>query len=107
MRLKEYLIKDICRRLSSGKSIPSKNVLDKGTFPVVGGNGVRGYSEESNFSGECVAIGRQGAYCGNVHYYNGEFYMTEHAIIAICNQLADTYYLYCVLSLMDLHHLSS
>ena len=104
---KEYKLIDVCSRLKSGKSIKANLVFDKGEFPVIGGNGVRGYTNISNFQGECGVIGRQGAYCGNVRYFEGEFYMTEHAIVVVGNEYADTYYLTSLLSLMHLGNLSA
>ncbi len=104
---KEYRLGDVCSRLRSGKSIKSDSVYTTGKYPVIGGNGVRGYTDEPNFKGECAVIGRQGAYCGNVRFYEGEAYMTEHAVLAVGNNLADTYYLSCLLSLMHLGNLSA
>ena len=102
-----YKLKDVCSRLSSGKNITAANVHDEGPYPVYGGNGLRGYADVSNFSGECALIGRQGAYCGNVHYFSGTGYMTEHAIVACGNHLSDTRFLSYYLSLQDLGRLSS
>ena len=97
----------VCSRLSSGKSISSKLLKEKGVIPVYGGNGVRGYIEEGeNFNGECAIIGRQGAYCGNVRFFSGKAYMTEHAIVAQANACADTRFLAYKLSLMQLGRLS-
>ena len=104
---KEYKLIDVCSRLKSGKGIKSDLIFDKGLYPVIGGNGLRGYTDKSNFQGECGVIGRQGAYCGNVRYFEGESYMTEHAIIVVGNDYADTYYLTCLLSLMHLGNLSA
>ena len=104
---KEYKLIDVCSRLKSGKGIKSSLINDKGQYPVIGGNGLRGYTDISNFQGECGVIGRQGAYCGNVRYFEGESYMTEHAIVVVGNDYADTYYLTCLLSLMHLGSLSA
>jgi type I restriction enzyme S subunit len=104
---KEYKLADVCSRLRSGKGIKSDSVLDSGPYPVIGGNGIRGYANESNFKGECAVIGRQGAYCGNVRFYDGEAYMTEHAVVVVGNELADTRFLACLLSLMHLGNLSA
>lgn len=68
---------EICERLSSGKSIKAAEVQDSGTYPVIGGNGLRGYAERYNFDGECAVIGRQGAACGNVRFHSGKAYMTD------------------------------
>ena len=73
---KEYKLADVCSRLRSGKGIKSDSVLDAG----------RGYANESNFKGECAVIGRQGAYCGNVRFYEGEADLVE-GIIAMPSQL--------------------
>ena len=103
----EYKLGDICSRLRSGKNIKSNVVSNSGKYPVIGGNGVRGYTEESNFRGQAAVIGRQGANCGNVRFFEGEAYMTEHAVVAVGNELADTRYLACLLSLMHLGNLSA
>ena len=65
----------------SGKSIESDKISSTGNYPVFGGNGIRGYTDTFNQDGDYVIIGRQGAYCGNVHYYSGKSYLTEHAIV--------------------------
>ena len=105
--MKKYILGDVCSRLSSGKGISSEEVFEKGPFPVIGGNGLRGYAMKSNFSGECGVIGRQGANCGNVRFFSGEAYMTEHAVVVVGNERADTRYLTFLLSTMHLGNLSA
>lgn len=83
-----YTLAQVCQRLSSGKSITAADIQDSGEYPVYGANGVRGYTSVSNFKGECAIIGRQGAYCGNVHYFSGEAYMSEHAVVAHPNEIS-------------------
>lgn len=104
---KEYKLGDVCSRLRSGKGIKADSVFNAGKYPVIGGNGVRGYADVPNFEGQAAIIGRQGAYCGNVRFFEGEAYMTEHAIVAVGNELADTRFLACLLSLMHLGNLSA
>ena len=104
---KEYKLGDVCSRLRSGKSIKADFIFNTGKYPVIGGNGVRGYADESNFVGQAAVIGRQGAYCGNVRFFEGEAYMTEHAVVAVGNEHADTRFLACLLSLMHLGNLSA
>ena len=106
VKFKDYRLGDVCQRLSSGKSITSKDIHEKGEFPVFGGNGLRGYSNISNFEGDCALIGRQGAQCGNVRYFVGKGYMTEHAIVAVASKDNNTRYLSYVLSSMNLGRLS-
>ena len=104
---KEYKLEEVCSRLRSGKGIKSDCISNTGLFPVIGGNGMRGYTNKSNFKGECAVIGRQGANCGNVRFFMGEAYMTEHAVVAVGNELADSYFLARLLSLMHLGNLSA
>lgn len=70
-------------KLSSGETKPN-NVedapSDKAGFPVFGGNGVIGWSSQSNASGENIIIGRVGAKCGCVHYYKGKCWITDNAL---------------------------
>ncbi len=98
---------DVCSRLSSGKSIKSSEIKELGSYPVIGGNGVRGYTESFNFEGECAVVGRQGAACGNVRFYSGKAYMTEHAVVAVADEGNDSRYLAYLLSTMHLGHLSA
>lgn len=98
---------NICSRLSSGKGINASEISSRGLYPVFGGNGIRGYTDRKNFDGECAIIGRQGAYCGNVRYFSGEAYMTEHAVVVRANENNNTRYLAYVLSTMNLGRLSS
>lgn len=102
----QYALGEICSRLSSGKGIPASQVYNDGIYPVYGGNGLRGYTDHSNFKGDCAVIGRQGAFCGNVRYFCGESYMTEHAVVVCANAENNTRYLAYLLSQMNLGRLS-
>ena len=104
--LRAVTLGEACSRLSSGTGITAKDIGEKGEFPVYGGNGIRGYSSEANFSGECAIIGRQGAYCGNVRYFRGTARMSEHAIVACASRENDTRFLAYLLSTMNLGSLS-
>ena len=99
---KEYTIGEICSRFSSGKSIKASQISDEGLYPVYGGNGLRGFTDTFNFDGECSIIGRQGAYCGNVRYFKGKAFMTEHAIVAVVNENHNNGYVSNLLSMMNL-----
>lgn len=70
-------------KLSSGETRP--DVVESApagdaVFPVFGGNGVIGWSSESNADGENIIIGRVGAKCGCVYYYNGKCWITDNAL---------------------------
>jgi type I restriction enzyme S subunit len=106
VELFQFELGQVCARLSSGKGISAKEVHEIGEYPVYGGNGLRGYTDQSNFEGECAIIGRQGAFCGNVRYFSGAAYMTEHAVVLCANEKNDTRYLAYLLSIMNLGRLS-
>ena len=99
---KQTTIGEVCSRFSSGKAIMASEIKQKGKYPVFGGNGIRGYASIYNFDGECAIIGRQGAYCGNVRYFSGKAYITEHAIVACAKPEYDTGYFAYKLSLLNL-----
>lgn len=95
-------LSQLTSKLQSGNGIMAKDIRNNGTYPVFGGNGLRGYTESYNEEGSFFFIGRQGAKCGNVHYYVGKAYMTEHAIVGKTNANNDAIYLSYKLSLLDL-----
>jgi type I restriction enzyme S subunit len=73
-------VKYLCN-MQSGTAITSEEIRDKGDYPVYGGNGQRGYYDKFNTDGEYVLVGRQGALCGNVHFVNGQFWASDHAVV--------------------------
>ena len=102
----QFELGQVCSRLSSGKGIAAKEISEHGIYPVFGGNGLRGYSDKKNFEGQCAIIGRQGAFCGNVRFFSGEAYMTEHAVVVCANEKSDIKYLSYLLGTMNLGRLS-
>ena len=69
-------------QLRSGDSITSEKIEETGEYPVLGGNGLRGYTSAFTHDGNYVIIGRQGALCGNINYATGKFWASEHAVVA-------------------------
>ena len=102
----EYRLGLLCKRFSSGKGIPADLINETGKYPVIGGNGLRGYTDTYNFDGECAVIGRQGAYCGNVQFFSGKGYMTEHAVVTQPNSANNAKYLTYKLSGLSLGRFS-
>lgn len=99
-------LKRLCS-MQAGKNLVAEQILDEGIYPVYGGNGLRGFFSDYNADGEYLLIGRQGALCGNVHYINGQFWATEHAVITKSTLMADTEFLYFLLIGMNLSQYAS
>jgi type I restriction enzyme S subunit len=51
---------------------------EKGMFPVYGGNGIAGYYDKYNISGNNIIIGRVGALCGNVRNITENIWLTDN-----------------------------
>ncbi len=68
-------------KLLSGDGITSNQIEPEGSYPVMGGNGLRGYTSTYNCDGEYALIGRQGALCGNINVAKGKFFASEHAVV--------------------------
>lgn len=68
--------------LKSGAAITAAEIYPLGKYPVYGGNGIRGYTDNFTHNGLFPIIGRQGALCGNVTVGSGMFWASEHAVVA-------------------------
>ena len=95
-------LSEVTTEFKSGEGIKADEIDENGTYPVYGGNGLRGYTERYNHDGEYALIGRQGALCGNMNYSVGKAYFTEHAVAVKANESNDTRFLYYLLDRMDL-----
>jgi type I restriction enzyme, S subunit len=73
-------------KLTSGKTRPSQispELTDDMRFPVIGGNGIMGYSPQWHLdSDKVLVIGRVGEYCGAVHVASGKVWITDNALYA-------------------------
>ena len=74
-------LKTLCD-MQSGDAITAMSIEQTGKYPVFGGNGIRGFASNYTHDGDFVLIGRQGALCGNVHVVRGQFWPSEHAVVA-------------------------
>ncbi|WP_417882656.1 restriction endonuclease subunit S [Xanthomarina gelatinilytica] len=97
-------VKDLCR-MQSGFYISANDFQDSG-FPIYGGNGFRGFSENYNHDGDYTLVGRQGALCGNINYAKGKFWATEHAIVVYEKKDINKLWFGELLRLMDLNQYS-
>lgn len=85
-------------QFKNGKKRPKED----GTIPVYGGNGILGYTNESN-NENCIAIGRVGAYCGSVYYEKNRCWISDNAIAASVRNNADIVYCYYLLRTQKLN----
>lgn len=74
----KFLVKEFS--LKSGDNLPAKKQVE-GPYPVYGGNGIAGYHNEYNITGDNILIGRVGALCGNIHHTNGKVWVTDNAFV--------------------------
>ncbi len=78
-------LKTLCQ-MRSGEGITAESIEATGDYPIYGGNGLRGYCSSFTHDGAFALIGRQGALCGNVHIARGQFWASEHAVVATLHQ---------------------
>ena len=95
-------VKRLCT-MQAGKNLTSEQNAPEGTYPVYGGNGIRGFFSDYNCDGQFLTVGRQGALCGNVHKINGKVWATEHAVITTPSSYTILDFLYYLLIGMNLN----
>ena len=79
-----------------------KRLSSIGNIPVYGGNGILGYSNESNHA-NCIIVGRVGAYCGNVFYEKNNCWISDNAIVGLPNINNDIRFCYYLISQLQLN----
>lgn len=99
--------------MSEWKFIKLQEVLDfgngkvkpqnEGNIPIYGGNGILGYGDDFNYSGETIIIGRVGAYCGSVYYENRPIWISDNALSAKPKGDNNAKFLYYFLKNSDLN----
>lgn len=99
---KESRVRYLAQSLQAGESITAEDIEPQGRYPVYGGNGLRGYTDSFTHHGTRLLIGRQGALCGNVHLVGGQFWASEHALVAEPAPHVDARWLGHVLDIMNL-----
>ena len=45
IKTSEHRLGDLCKRFSSGKGITAERISETGDYPVIGGNGLRGFKD--------------------------------------------------------------
>jgi type I restriction enzyme S subunit len=89
-------------RVQSGDMISAENEISEGV-PIIGGNGVRGYTFQSNTKAPALVIGRVGAKCGCVHLIETDFWASEHAFVVYPQRSFDLRFGRYLLDYIDLN----
>ncbi|KZL21209.1 EcoKI restriction-modification system protein HsdS [Pseudovibrio axinellae] len=92
--------------MKSGESITSKSISETAPYPCYGGNGLRGFTKTFTHDGDYALVGRQGALCGNVEFATGQFFASEHAVVATPMDGTNIKWLSYVLTDMNLNQYS-
>ena len=98
-------LKTLCS-MKSGEGITAESIETTGEYPVYGGNGLRGYASSYTHDGAFTLVGRQGALCGNVHIARGQFWASEHAVVATLGTGHDIEWFGAILTAMNLNRYS-
>ena len=72
-------------RITSGKARPKilkESPAEPYLFPVFGGNGIIGYSNEFLIEYPTIILGRVGEYCGSAHISQGKCWVSDNALYA-------------------------
>ena len=86
------LIGDICE-FYNGKGISKDEYIAGGRIPVMGANGILGYTDKSLVDAPITLIGRVGS-CGAIHKTNGACWVSDNAIIAKAKENSDQAFIY-------------
>jgi type I restriction enzyme S subunit len=93
-------------KLKSGMKKPI-DTSEFGNYPVYGGNGILGYTNEKNFNIETIIIGRVGEYCGSVYIAN-EGWVTDNALYVVAKKIGyNNIFLCYLLKYLNLNQFSA
>ena len=79
-------------KLTSGNTKPqsfNESKTEEYPFPVYGGNGIMGYTNEYFVENKVLVIGRVGEYCGSARLINEKCWITDNALYT--KQITDTF----------------
>lgn len=80
--------------------------LEAGNIPLYGSGGIMSFVNDYLYDGEAILLPRKGTLT-NIMYTEGKIWTVDTMYYAKVNKLANSYYLYSYLSLLDLSHLDS
>ena len=65
--------------VTGGKQLHASQISDSGAVPVYGGNGIMGFTTQSNANPFAINFGRVGAYCGNFYWSHKSSWINNNA----------------------------
>lgn len=89
--------------IKSGDGIETEEIGVEGSYPVYGGNGIMGYTNNFNRYGNDMIIGRVGAKCGNVHLVEGKKWISDNALFLYNVKGFELQYLSLILRALNLN----
>ena len=93
--------------IKSGNSINVRNCT-QGLYPIYGGNGITGHTDDYNIKESTIVIGRVGYYCGSVYLVRGKAWVSDNAFITtIHKDIFYKKYLYYLLQFLNLRKFSN
>lgn len=100
--LTKLKLEQISKNISSGKSL-NKNI--EGTYKFYGSTGLIGFSNDFDYSGKTILIARVGANAGSLYLVDGNFSVSDNALILSCNEKNCIDYIYFYLIYKNLNKL--
>ena len=88
--------------IKGGKQLTKDRFVDNGAFPVFGGAGQMGMTNEFNADGFVITVGRVGAYCGNFVSHRGKAWVNNNASLIQPFQQIPPEFLFLALQALDL-----
>jgi len=92
---------NICE-IKGGKQLTKDRFDDRGSFPVFGGAGHMGKSNEHNTDGFVITVGRVGAYCGSFVAHRGKAWVNNNASLISPLNTVPPEFLFLALRELDL-----
>ena len=93
--------------IKSGNSINVRNCT-QGHYPIYGGNGITGHTDDYNIKESTIVIGRVGYYCGSVYLVRGKAWVSDNAFITtIHKDIFYKKYLYYLLQFLNIRKFSN
>ncbi len=89
--------------IKGGKQLTKNFIFENGLYPVFGGAGIMGKTDESNAEGFLITVGRVGVYCGQFFSYRGKAWINNNASQIIPLEGVSEEYLLYSLKELDLN----